>query len=69
MSGLITIGITFLLKIFMTGFFVENSYFNGVNLDFLLVNGFEINPIFTIILFSVLSAFISTIFYVLEKSD
>jgi hypothetical protein len=38
-------------------------------LDFLLVNGFEINPIFTIILFSVLSAFISTIFYVLEKSD
>jgi hypothetical protein len=69
MSGLITIGVTFLLKIFMTGFFVESSYFSGLNLDFLLINDFEITPTLTIVLFSVLSAFISAIFYILEKSD
>jgi hypothetical protein len=69
MSGLITIGATFLLKIFMTGFFVESSYFSGLNLDFLLINDFEITPTLTIVLFSVLSAFISAIFYILEKSD
>ena len=69
MSTLVTIGITFLLKIFMTGFFIESSEFTGVNFDFLQLNGFEITPIFTIILFSLTSAFISAIFYTLDKSD
>jgi len=69
MSSLITIGITFLLMIFMTGFFIEKSEFSGASFDFLEIAGFEINPIFTIILFSVVSALISTIFYSLEKSD
>jgi uncharacterized membrane protein YvlD (DUF360 family) len=69
MSGIITVGITFLLKIFMTGFFVESSEFAGLNLDFLHVEGFQVNWIFTIILFAVLSAFISTVFYSLEKID
>ncbi len=69
MSALITIGNTFLLKIFMTGFFVEGSNFDGLSLDFLKVEGFQVSAIFTIILFAVLSAFISTIFYSLEKLD
>ena len=69
MSTLVTIGITFLLKIFMTGFFIESSEFTGANFDFLQLNGFEITPIFTIILFSLISAFISAIFYTLDKSD
>jgi hypothetical protein len=69
MSSILLIGITFLLRIFMTGFFVEESQFTGANFDFLQINGFEINPILTIVLFSVVSAMISTIFYSLEKSD
>lgn len=69
MSTIILTGITFLLKIFMTGFFIEKSEFSGASFDFLEVTGFEINPIFTIILFSVVSALVSTIFYSLEKSD
>jgi uncharacterized membrane protein YvlD (DUF360 family) len=69
MTTLITIGITFLLRIFMTGFFVESSEFAGVYWDFLQINGFEISPIFTIILFAILSGFVSTLFYVLNKSD
>jgi uncharacterized membrane protein YvlD (DUF360 family) len=69
MSSIITVGITFLLRIFMTGFFVENSYFNGASFDFLEINSFELNPILTIVLFGVVSAFISTLFYVLDKSD
>jgi hypothetical protein len=69
MSVLVIIGVSFLLKIFMTGFFVENSQFNGVNLDFLQINSFDISPLFTIIVFSILSALISTIFYSLDKSN
>lgn len=69
MSSLITIGITFLLKIFMTGFFIEPSQFAGLSFDFLEIKGFEINGILTIVLFSVLSSFICTIFYLLNKSD
>ncbi len=69
MSSIILTGITFLLKIFMTGFFVENSKFSGISLDFLVISGFEISSIFTIILFSILTAFVGTLFYVLEKSD
>jgi hypothetical protein len=69
MSSILLTGITFLLRIFMTGFFVEISEFSGASFDFLEVNGFEIAPIFTIILFSVLSALISSIFYSLEKSN
>mgnify|MGYP006910665151 CR=1 FL=1 len=69
MSTLILIGISFLLKIFMTGFFIENSQFAGVSFNFLEIKGFEINPILTIILFSIVSGIISTLFYVLEKSD
>ena len=69
MSTLITIGMVFLLKVFMTGFFVESSQFNGMNVDFLQVNGFELTPIFTIILFSFVSCFISSVFYIMDKSD
>jgi hypothetical protein len=69
MSSLITIGITFLLKIFMTGFFIETSQFAGLSLDFLEIKGFEINGILTIVFFSILSSFICTIFYLFNKSD
>jgi len=69
MSTLITIGIVFLLKIFMTGFFVESSQFTGISADFLQVNGFELSPIFTIVVFSCVSCFISSTFYIMDKSD
>lgn len=69
MSTLITIGILFLLKIFMTGFFVESSQFLGINADFLQVNGFEMSPILTIIIFALVSCFISSVFYLMDKSD
>ena len=69
MSSLITIGITFLLKIFMTGFFIETSQFAGLSFDFLEIKGFEINGILTIICFTALASIISTVFYLLNKSD
>jgi hypothetical protein len=69
MSSLLLTGISYLLKIFMTGFFVENSQFSRVSYDFLEINAFEINPILTIIAFSAVSGIISTLFYVLDKSD
>ncbi|KUK77220.1 MAG: hypothetical protein XD93_0466 [candidate division WS6 bacterium 34_10] len=69
MSSLILTGITFLLRIFMTGFFVENTEFAGLSLSFVEINGFVLNPILTILVFSVTSGIISTLFYILEKSD
>jgi hypothetical protein len=69
MSSIILTGISFLLRIFMTGFFVENSEFAGLSLSFVEINGFVLNPILTILVFSVTSGIISTVFYVLEKSD
>ncbi|KUK76873.1 MAG: hypothetical protein XD93_0679 [candidate division WS6 bacterium 34_10] len=69
MSSIILTGISFLLRIFMTGFFVENSEFAGLSLSFVEINGFVLNPILTILVFSVTSGIISAVFYVLEKSD
>jgi hypothetical protein len=69
MSSIILTGMSFLLRIFMTGFFVENSEFAGLSLSFVEINGFVLNPILTILVFSVTSGIISTVFYVLEKSD
>jgi hypothetical protein len=35
----------------------------------LQINGFELSPIFTIIVFAAVSCFISSIFYLMDKSD
>lgn len=69
MGSLITVGVTFLLRIFMTGFFIESSQFGGASFDFLEINSFEINPILTIVIFGIISSLVSTLFYVLNKSD
>ena len=69
MSTLLLVGVFFLLKVFMTGFFIQTSSFNGINWDFLQINGFDMIPILTIGLTSILSAFLSSLFYTLEKKD
>ena len=69
MSSLITIGIVFLLKIFMTGFTVVSTQFSGINIGFLQINDFELSPVLTIIVFSVVSCFMSSIFYLIDESD
>lgn len=69
MSSILLVGIFFLLEIFMTGFFIETVIFEGINLDFLQINGFEVIPVITILLISVLSSFLSTIFFTLGKSN
>ena len=60
-------GALFLLKIFMTGFYIETAMFEGINFDFVEINGFEMVPVVIITLFSILSSFICTIFNTLEK--
>ena len=69
MSSLITIGIVFLLKIFMTGFAVVSTQFSGINIGFLQISDFELSPVLTIIVFSVVSCFMSSIFYLIDESD
>ncbi|HCC68079.1 TPA: hypothetical protein DEP90_02650 [Patescibacteria group bacterium] len=68
MSSILLIGIFFLLEIFMTGFLVEIITFEGVSLDFLQINGFEMVPVVTILLISTLSSLLCSIFFTLGKS-
>ncbi len=69
MSTLLLVGTFFLLRIFMTDFNINVASFSGINWDFLQINGFEISPILTICFASVSGAFLSSIFYTLEKKD
>ncbi len=68
LSSLLLVGIFFLLEIFMTGFFINTVTFEGINLDFLQINGFEVIPMITILIISTFSSFLSTIFFTLGKS-
>lgn len=69
MSSLIVLGFFFLLDFFMTGFYIENSTFNGLEMGSLIVNSMEMTPIITMIIASVCASFLVAILSVLEKSS
>ncbi|OGC36440.1 hypothetical protein A2369_01495 [candidate division WS6 bacterium RIFOXYB1_FULL_33_15] len=69
MSSLISFGIFFLLKEFMTGMFIETYTFEGLNAGSIIINSFEMTPILTMGAGAVIISFISSILNVLEKSS
>lgn len=69
LSSILLVGVFFLLKIFMTDFNIETVMFGGIRWDFLQINEFEMSPILTILLSSISSSLICTIFNTLEKRD
>ncbi|KKP55226.1 MAG: hypothetical protein UR84_C0006G0003 [candidate division WS6 bacterium GW2011_GWD1_35_594] len=69
MSSLISFGIFFLLKEFMTGMFIETYTFEGLNSGSIIINSFEMTPILTMGAGAVIISFISSILNVLEKSS
>ena len=68
MSSLISIGFLFLLKIFMIDFEISSYTFEGLNMGNVVINSFDITPIIAIVFVGILSSFISSTFFVLEKS-
>lgn len=62
MASLLLIGVMFLLKLFMVGFYIKEFTFEGMILGSLNINSFVISPIATIISSSVITALIGSIY-------
>lgn len=69
MSSLICIGMFFLLDSFMTDFYIESYTFEGMDMGSIVINGFEMTPIITMISAAVSTSFLGSLLFVLEKSS
>lgn len=69
LSVLVSIGMLFLLDSFMTGFFIQPSTFDGIQLGSVIINGFEMTTTITVVLASVVESFLGSLLFVLEKSS
>ena len=68
MTALLLIGIIYLLKLFMVGFYIEAYTFQGLELGGLQISEFDVTPIISIVFFSVLSSFLCSIYKALDTS-
>jgi hypothetical protein len=66
MTTILLVGITYVLKLFMVGFFIETYMFEGLDFGGMQIKSFEVTPIVTIIAFSVVSSFICSLFRELD---
>lgn len=69
LSSLICVGMFFLLDSFMTGFYIEPYQFSGMELNSIVINDFEMTPVFTIVSASITASFLGSLLFVLEKSS
>ncbi len=67
MSGILLVGVFFLLKIFMTGLYINPYVFDGVTWGTLEIASFSVTPTVTIISVSVISALICSIYKELDS--
>jgi hypothetical protein len=67
MTALLLVGVFFLLKLFMTGLYINAYTFEGVTLGTIEIASFTVTPVITIISVSVLSSFISSIYKELDS--
>jgi hypothetical protein len=68
MTTLLLVGITYVLKLFMVGFFIESYTFEGLDLGSMRVESFEVVPIISIIAFSLVSSFICSVYRELDAT-
>ena len=69
MTTILLVGISYLLELFMVGFFVEAYMFEGLDLGSMQISSFEMVPIFSIVLFSVLSSLLCSLYRELDKGS
>ncbi len=67
MTSILVVGVFFLLKIFMTGLYINSYVFEGVNWGTLEIASFTVTPTITIIAVSLLSSLICSIFKELDS--
>ena len=67
MSTLLLGGMMFLLKTFMTDFYIEEYLFNGLNLGSIQIQSFAVSPMVSIVLFAILSSLLGGIYRELDR--
>lgn len=67
MSSILLTGVFYLLKIFMTGLYINTYIFEGAELGTLQISSFTVTPIITIIGVSIFSSLICSIYKELDS--
>lgn len=68
MSTLLLTGITYLLELFMVGFFVEPYMFEGLDLGSMQISSFEMIPLLVIVVFALFSSFLCALYRELDRN-
>lgn len=69
MSSILLVGVMFLLKTFMTDFYVETYTFEQTDIGTLQINSFVVTPLISIIGFSVITSLFASIYKSLDNAD
>lgn len=67
MSSILLTGVFYLLKTFMTGFYINTYVFEGAQLGSLQISSFTVTPIITILGVSLISSLICSIYKELDS--
>lgn len=67
MSLLLLTGVMYLLKLFMTDFYIEQYMFEGMQLGNIQINSFEVIPLMTIGIVAVIVSFFAAIYRELDS--
>ena len=67
MSAILLVGVFFLLKIFMTGLYINDYVFEGISWGTIEIASFVVTPTITIVGVSLLSALICSIYKELDS--
>jgi hypothetical protein len=68
MTTLLLVGIMYVLNLFMVGFFIEVYMFDGLDLGNMQIEAFEVIPIITMIVFSLVCSFVCSVYRELDSS-
>ena len=69
MSSILLVGVMFLLKTFMTDFYIETYTFDQTDIGTLQINSFIVTPLISIIGFSVITSLFASIYRSLDNAD
>lgn len=69
MSSILLVGVMFLLKTFMTDFYIETYTFEQTDIGTLQINSFEVTSLISIIGFSVVTSLFAAIYRALDKAE
>lgn len=69
MSSLLLVGVMFLLKTFMTDFYIETYTFGQTDIGTLQINSFEVTSLISIIGFSIVTSLFAALYRALDNAE